>query len=209
MSSWRKLTPSSKWLLSSWRHETSSLPFLLILINFTLKVSYESIEYRPTLIPLRSSQPITLLAALGNLRQRGESTFSLPSNFSLPGSFPGASNFPSFGNQSQGGGQGHNNGGGQTGTSPPHLGAFNRAPPDPPHAQSGPLRRIRALQGMRRRRWRLRGRRLGLEELGREELGQLLRRRRLCREVQRGEATTAWSRGCQGRCCIVWSVGRL
>lgn len=62
-------------------------------------------------------QPITLLAALGNLRQRGESTFSLPSNFSLPGSFPGASNFPSFGNQNSG--QSHSNGGAQTGTSSP------------------------------------------------------------------------------------------
>lgn len=47
-------------------------------------------QYRELTIAL--DQPVTLLAALGHLRQRGESTFALPSSFpggfSLPGSFP-------------------------------------------------------------------------------------------------------------------------
>ncbi|KAM0755577.1 hypothetical protein T439DRAFT_320272 [Meredithblackwellia eburnea MCA 4105] len=57
------------WLMSSWRHMSSGFAILLILGNFFLK-------------------PITLLAALGHLRQRGEPTFSLPTGFSIPGSFP-------------------------------------------------------------------------------------------------------------------------
>lgn len=61
------------WQTSS---ETNGLCRFLLLVNWCIK-------------------PITLLAALGHLRQRGQPTFalpggiSLPTSFTLPGSFPG------------------------------------------------------------------------------------------------------------------------
>ena len=57
-----------QWLLGGWRADSSSLAVLLTVANMVLK-------------------PVTLLSALGQLRQRGEPTFS------MPGGFP-------FGNQS-------------------------------------------------------------------------------------------------------------
>ncbi|KAI5480874.1 hypothetical protein MNV49_006683 [Pseudohyphozyma bogoriensis] len=56
------------WFMSHDGH-VAWLGMLLILMNFVLK-------------------PVTLLASLGNLRQRGEPTFNIPTGFSIPGSFP-------------------------------------------------------------------------------------------------------------------------
>lgn len=62
------------------------LSMILVIGSLVLKVSSNLPSASSSLGTHTESQPVTLLATLGNLRQRGEPTFSLPS---MPGSFNG------------------------------------------------------------------------------------------------------------------------
>lgn len=91
------------WLFSGWRHESSGLAVFCIICNWVLK-------------------PITVLAALGDLRSRGEPTFA-----GLPGSLPN----PIGHLRDQGGFGGFGGGSGHSQT-----GAFALSPP-PMHLADG------------------------------------------------------------------------
>ncbi|KAK4058078.1 hypothetical protein OIO90_000817 [Microbotryomycetes sp. JL221] len=86
------------WLL---QYTTGSLAWLLIVANFLLK-------------------PITLISALGHLREQGHATWNLPS--SLPGGFPGS--FPPRS--------------GETLWSAPQQGGYQQTPQDDMETQQAP-----------------------------------------------------------------------